>query len=127
MSLKLRQIVLMSRDKHLLSSFLSELLELDLVPTGEGVRLSGAGFQLLILESGSASSQSIQNAALLIDFAVDSYDALSELQQKCQFFAYRFQLPPHSEAEIKTMGALSYFILRDPEGRKWKFSFVSNA
>lgn len=125
MSIKFGQLALYSKNKSELANFLSELLEMELKSTGEGIRLICNEFSIIIFDDPRSNPT---NMNMMVDFFVDSLEELSELANKAQFFAYRFGLLQSEEdikdivGPIRSIGPLSYFFATDTDGRKWKFS-----
>lgn len=126
MTIQIGQIALYSKDKATLSSFLSELLDADILPTGDAVRLVHSNFTIIILDGSDSSSQRTPND-IVVDFFVDSISELEDLKQKAEFFQYRFNsghnIEESEKVEIQSIGPFHFFYLKDTDSRKWKFSF----
>lgn len=128
MSMRVGQLALYSRDIQTTSSFLSDLLETEIIPAGEGVRLVHKEFTIVVIDGGKESSSALPNLTV-VDFFVDSLQELEELRQKYLFFRYRHDAglssanPNQINCEITKIGPFHFFVIVDPDGRKWKFSF----
>lgn len=126
MSLRIGQIALHSRDKNILASFLSELLEMELSHSGDAIRLENDSFNLIIIEDTSMNTKS----SMVVDFFTDSFEELQGLIQKVEFIKYRYRITfvtdegkVLEDVKIHNIGHLHYFFLSDTDGRRWKFSF----
>ena len=122
MSLRLRQIVIASNHHETVAKMLAELLEWPLSPVGtESIRVGEAdSCSLLFLHSARPGLAE----ATIVDFGVESEEELMDLHQRWQFVKYRYGLESCKEGQVIVTTTAKYFLITDPEGRKWKFSFV---
>ena len=124
---RLGQIVLFSKDKQRLASFLCDLFELEMEINSDSISLSNGEISFLVIERPRLAEC---GSSTLIDFYVDSYDELVELNNKIEFLTYRLQSSGESEEllqtmkkpEIKDLGEVKFFFMTDPDGRRWKVS-----
>lgn len=119
MSFQLGQILISSRDPNALAQFLSDVFDLEIVPGPDCIKLRSPQLNLLLL---NAPDQMSVSAHMVLDFEFEQLDDLQDFWQKIQFFKYRYQLPDHQEEKISQTKNSSYFILKDLDGRRWKFS-----
>lgn len=119
MSFQLGQILLSSRDPQALAQFLSDVFDLEMSVSNDTVKLFSSQMKLLIL---SAPSNMPVSAHMVLDFEFEGPEELQEFWQKIQFFKYRYHLPDHLEEKISQTKNSHYFILKDLDGRRWKFS-----
>ena len=126
MTIRIGQIALHSRDKKTLSSFLSELLDMEMSFSGEAIRLENDQFNIIVIED--ADMKCVSN--MMIDFFVDSFDELKSFIQKVEFIKYRYRITFVTnegkildDVKIHNVGHLHYFFLSDTDGRRWKFSW----
>lgn len=117
--MKLRQIVVYSQMKEKMVSFLSDLFELDIIPAGDGVVLSGEDLQFLIVHLDKKQNF---HESLLLDFECDDLDDLESFWQRVKFHLYRHQFKEENLEAIQSFGKRHGFYFQDGEGRKWKFS-----
>lgn len=126
MGLYFGQLALYSKNVNELAAFLSELLEAELRPAENAVRLIHGHFTMIIFEEPRSGAT---NNNMMVDFFLESKEELEELHQKAQFFTYRLR-PTESQqsienivSNIKNLNVISYFFVTDTDGRKWKFSY----
>lgn len=119
MTMKLAQIILYSQDQNSLALFLSELMDIELEKLSEGIRLKGDEHSFLIV---GPTPKSPGPSDLMLDFELEERQDLEDFWQKFQFLKYRYELPEHSGGKITHLDSMSFFVLHDPDGRKWKFS-----
>jgi hypothetical protein len=121
MSISVGQIALHSKDIQKCSSFLSDLLDTEIIPAGDAVRLVHKSFTIVVIDGSDNKIESSANLTV-IDFFVDSIQELEDLRQKYLFFHYR-ENSIEASCELRTIGPISFFVIVDPDGRKWKFSY----
>lgn len=126
MTLRIGQIALHSKDKKILASFLSELLDMEISLSGDAIRLTNDSFNIIIIEDQELSGKN----SMVIDFFTDSFDELQGLIQKVEFIKYRYRITfvtdegkVLEDVKIHNVGHLHYFFLSDTDGRRWKFSY----
>lgn len=119
MSFHLGQILITSRDPNALAQFLSDVFDLEMIPGQDSVKLHSPHLNILVL---LAPQQMPVSAHMVLDFEFQDLQELQDFWQKIQFFKYRYQLPDHQEEKITQTKSSSYFILKDLDGRRWKFS-----
>jgi hypothetical protein len=126
MSVNLRQIVLASPRPTIVAQLLSDVLDWPMTPVGEGVRLGleGQG-SLLFIKAQIKAPRGQGIDSTLVDFWVETDQELDELHQRWQFARYRHGLDAEGHVPLTTTDTARYFIIHDPDGRKWKFSFVN--
>jgi len=128
MSITVGQIALYSKDIQKISTFLSDLLETEIQPAGEGVRLIHQSFTIVVIDGSQDEAKRAPNLTV-VDFSVDSLQELEDLRQKYLFFRYRDdagltdESSPEFSCDVKSIGPIHYFVVVDPDGRKWKFSY----
>lgn len=122
MSLRLRQIVMASHQVETVAKLLAELLEWPLTAVGaDSIRVGPVeSCSLLFIPS----KRSVLAEAALVDFGIESESELNDLHQRWQFVKYRYGLEDCKEGVLTSTSTAKYFMITDPEGRKWKFSFV---
>ena len=124
---RLGQIVLFSKDKQRLASFLCDLFEMEMDINADSISLGDGEISFLIIERPRLAEC---GSSTLVDFYVDSEDDLNELNSKIEFLTYRLQSSGESEEliqsmkkpEIKDLGEVKFFFMTDPDGRRWKIS-----
>ena len=127
MTIQIGQVALYSKDKANLASFLSDILEAEILPTGDAVRLVHENFTIIILDGSEVQGPATPND-IVVDFFVESLSELEDLKQNAEFFQYRYNSSqssqnPSENVEIQSIGPFHFFYLRDTDNRKWKFSF----
>jgi len=124
MSMKLGQIVLFTRQREALVNFLTELLEVEVREIGEGLELKNSSVRFLVIEADKSQLLST-NGDMILDFFFDTRPELETFLQKSEFCLYR-QGPTNDHIKRPTINyseGVFYFYLRDPDGRRWSFSF----
>jgi hypothetical protein len=124
MAMKLGQVVLFSRARDRLVNFLTELFDLELQDVSDGLMLKNQFTQFLVVEADK-SQLLATNGDMILDFFVDSREELETFLQKAEFCFYR-QGPNNDHIKRPTINyaeGIFYFYLRDPDGRRWSFSF----
>lgn len=119
MSFKIAQLILFSQDTKRLAQFLSDLFDMELLKLSDGIQLSSSHLTLLVV---GPTKKAAGPSDLMVDFEVESAEDLENFWQKVQFFKYRYELEDHQEEKITKTDTMSYFVLKDPDGRKWKLS-----
>ena len=120
MTMKLAQIILYSQDQHSLALFLSELMDIELEKLSEGIRLKSDEQSFLIV---GPTPKSAGPSDLMLDFELEEKQDLEDFWHKFQFLKYRFELPDSQGSTMTHTDNMSFFVLQDPDGRKWKFSY----
>ncbi len=120
MELKLRQILLYSKDVSLLSSFLSDLFDLEVIPTENGAYLENNFFCFLLKED--KKRRSVKTKETIVDLNVSSIHELHELIKRIEFLNYRLDQEMRNETEIQTDLDFTFFEIHDPDQRVWRFS-----
>jgi len=122
MSLRLRQIVIASNKQEIVAKVMAELLDWPINAVGiDGIRVGTIDSSSLLFINSKKSGLA---EAALVDFGVESEEELNDLHQRWQFVKYRYGLLDCKEGQLTVTNTAQYFMITDPEGRKWKFSFV---
>ena len=116
--MEMGSIHLYSNKLEELSTFLSELFDLDLEPQGEDLVLSNNACSFKIHEAKSRKKR--PNNDLMVDFLLDERDDLENLLQKIEFINYRNG--SIGTGKLEGEGSESRLLVTDPDGRNWKFS-----
>ncbi|WP_157680654.1 hypothetical protein [Bacteriovorax sp. Seq25_V] len=113
-----------------LTSFLSDLFDLEIDNSRDSIRLVNEDLSFLIIER----EEKLNNqGTLMLDFFVSSLDELHQIKDKYQFLNYRQNsLSTDGTAlglstqpiEIKEAGDMSFFFFTDPDQRRWKVSYL---
>ena len=119
MGLKLREIELLTKDKQALSSFLSELLEMEVRPHQEQVLLEREDLTLVVTEVEGLRRQ---NSHMFVRFETDSVKELEHLASRWEFLNYRYQLSSQKKPGVRNDGTWSSLQILDLDGRRWEFS-----
>lgn len=123
-------IILYSQHPKELASFFSELLDLDLKPiaTGEGIVVHSENVAIKVLKANA--DQLFHKAGerdLMVEFSYESQQELEDLLHKVQFLSYRQNAEkPVPRAKLSKVGDEVFFLLKDPDGRTWRFSYVGD-
>lgn len=120
MELRLRQIVLYSNNISKLSAFLSDLLDLEVIPKANGVYLENDYFCFLIKDVKKTNKKNLTNT--VIDLHVSSLSELYALIKKIEFIQYRLEMSENQSIEVLQDDNLAYFEASDPDLRVWRFS-----
>lgn len=129
MAISLGQMILYSKDKKLLSSFLSQLLELETSVNDGDIILSSMYLSLRIVDFTSGNSDFRDedlnySGDLIIDFFVSSEDELKKTMQRVEFLNYCMKdLLKESSFELKSIGNTKFLEVIDPDNRKWRFTY----
>lgn len=119
--MKLRQIVFSSPQHEMVAQLLGEVLDWPLTAIGDGIRVGREGEGALLFIKGK---KTVFGESTLLDFCVESLEELQDLHQRWQFVRYRHTEQSLKQGEIVEADAACYFMIHDPDGRKWKFSFI---
>ena len=124
--MNLTNIVLNTTDKKKLSNYISEIFDkqVSVVDNQYSINMDGINFLFKQVE-GDQANQDFQHT--LLEFFVDSVEALEDLLKKVQFYHYRLNAgnkPGHfcEIPEIHGDQGIHYFEVEDTDHRKWKFS-----
>ena len=130
MSLLVSHINLYSQRPQELANFFSELLDMDIKPdeAGEGIWVSNND---LVLYVSQASAEQLFHKGgerdIQLEFKLDTLNELEDLLHKIQFLSYRQNTNEESKslpkAKLSKVKDKVFFNLKDPDGRRWKFSF----
>lgn len=132
MGLIVGHLNLYSQKPKELAQFFSELLDLDIVPEkgGDGIWVQGSTVKLFITQ---ASAEQLFHKAgerdLMVEFSLATQTELEDLLHKVQFMSYRKigddarQKAAPSKAQLSKVGNQIFFNVKDPDGRRWKFSY----
>ena len=138
MGLHVSHINLYTQKPQELAHFFSELLDMDIRPGegGEGIWVENSDLKLYVTQA--SATQLFHKGGerdLQLEFKLDNLNELEDLLQKVQFLSYRQNTSQHPSDEEKAEGKavpkvkLSkvkdkvFFNLKDPDGRRWKFSY----
>ncbi len=116
--MELAQVILYSGHKEKLGQLLSEVFEAEILPLGEGIGLKADSVNLLILDH----DEKMRGPASIMDFYVKDPEELLELQNRLQFFAYRYGKGNDVEIETRKNEEYSYILIKDYDQREWKFT-----
>lgn len=119
MSIKLAQIILYSQDQNALALFLSELMDIEMEKLNEGIRLKGPQSDFLIV---GPTPRTPSPSNIMLDFELEDRSSLEYFWQKFQFLKYRYEISENAGGQLTHLDSMSFFVLQDPDGRKWKFS-----
>lgn len=132
MGLKVSHINLFSPKPQELSQFFSELLDMDITPdkSGDGIWVENEYLRLFI---GSSNADQLFHTGgerdVLLEFSLDSQEELEDLLHKVHFLSYRQAgekvAKATPKAKLSRVGDKVFFNLKDPDGRRWKFSYTS--
>ncbi|MEC7277060.1 MAG: hypothetical protein VXV96_12130 [Bdellovibrionota bacterium] len=132
MGLIVGHLNLYSRNPTELAQFFSELLDMDLYPdaSGDGIWVSSDTIKFFVTQ---ANADQLFNKAserdLMVEFTLPSLSDLEDLLHKVQFMSYRKsaeELKPKARGhkiQLSKVANKVFFHLKDPDGRRWKFSF----
>ncbi|TNF01526.1 MAG: hypothetical protein EP326_04100 [Deltaproteobacteria bacterium] len=116
--MQLAQVILYSSHKEKLGQLLSEVFEAEIHPVGEGIGLKADSVNLLILDQ----AQTERGPSSIMDFYVKDPEELLELQNRLQFFAYRYGKGNDVQIESRKNEDYSYILIKDYDQREWKFT-----
>ena len=115
--MKFSTVTLEAKDVPSTVSYLSELLELEIVALGdEEILLKNQKVEFKVVPGAKNKSK----GNTIFDLCVEERSELDELSQKAQFLHYRFG-EKCSVAERKKDDLLEELELTDPDGRRWRF------
>jgi hypothetical protein len=133
MGLKVSHINLYSPKPKELAQFFSELLDMDITPdkSGDGIWVSNEFLKLFI---GTSNADQLFHREgerdILLEFGLDSLTEIEDLLHKVQFISYRQAGEKAAKTTPKTklsrIGGKVFFNIKDPDGRRWKFSFTES-
>ena len=115
--MQLSTVTLEAKDVPSTVSYLSELLDLEIVPLDEDeILLKSDVVEFKVVPGAKNKSR----GNIVFDLTVDERRELDELSQKAQFLHYRFG-EKCSFAERKVDEKIQELELTDPDGRRWRF------
>ena len=124
----LRRLRLFSRKPRDLAQFLAEVFDYTIGPANESgaIEVTGEDWSFLIDTARSEHLFSIDGERdVEYEFLLNSVDDLEDLGHKIEFHFYRSKgLSPGKDLVWERSKTESCFWLRDPEGRRWRFSSV---
>ncbi|MCF8059641.1 MAG: hypothetical protein K9K67_10110 [Bacteriovoracaceae bacterium] len=117
-----------------IAHFFSDLLDMDISPDkgGEGIWVQNSDLKLFI---GQASADQLFHKGgerdLQVEFKLDTLEELEDLLHKVHFLSYRQTTTEEGakktlKAKLSKVGNKVFFNIKDPDGRRWKFSFTDN-
>ncbi len=127
--MRVGQVILFSKDKLLLSRFLSDLFDLMPSVDEDAIRIKGANISFLIIEREKLAFSGSSN---IIDFFVDSIEEIEAMHKKVEFIYYRYDIKDLDGESNKTVPSIknsqegSFFFITDPDNRRWKISFFKS-
>lgn len=133
MSLLVGHLNLYSQKPKELAQFFSELLDMDISPDSKssGIWLKSSDLTLYI---DQASAEQLFHKGgerdIMVEFELGSLTELEDLLHKVQFISYRQGeegVAQGPKVKLSKVGEKVFFNLRDPDGRRWKFSFCAEA
>jgi len=132
MGLKVSHINIFSPKPNEVSHFFSELLDMDITPekSGDGIWVENDFLKLFV---GNANADQLFHTSgerdIFLEITMDTLNELEDLVHKVQFLDYRRLSEkderPSGKAKLSKVGEKIFFNLKDPDGRKWKFSYNS--
>lgn len=130
MGLHVSHINLYSQKPQELASFFSELLDMDIRPDGGGDGIWVENSDLRLFVTQASADQLFHKGGerdLQLEFKLDTLDELEDLLHKVQFLSYRQQVNEDTKsvpkAKLSKVKDKVFFNIKDPDGRRWKFSF----
>lgn len=133
MSLLVGHLHLYSQKPTELAHFFSELLDMDIVPDqkGGGIWLKNSDLTLFV---DQASAEQLFHKGgerdMMVEFQMSSLNELEDLLHKVQFIGYRQgdgEVAQGPKVKLSRIADKVFFNLKDPDGRRWKFSFSEAA
>lgn len=134
MGLTVGHLNLFSRNPLDLAHFFSDLLDMDLRPDsgGDGIWVLSDTIRFFITQANAEQLfHKGGDRDLMVEFSLSSLNELEDLLHKVQFMSYRkigddqrTKSAPQ-KAQLSKVGTKVFFHLKDPDGRRWKFSFDS--
>jgi predicted lactoylglutathione lyase len=116
--MQLSTVTLEAKDVPSTVSYLSELLDLEIVALGDDeILLRNHKIEFKVVPGAKNKSR----GNIVFDMSVDEAEELNELSQKAQFLHYRFG-EKCSVAKRKSNESLEELELTDPDGRLWRFT-----
>jgi len=124
--MNLTNIVLNTTDKRKLSNYISEIFDKPVVILNNQYSINMDGIKFIFKQVDDETVQSASKQTLL-EFSVDSLEALEDLLKKVQFYHYRSNAKEKSERDFEIPDihgdcGIHYFEVADTDNRKWKFS-----
>lgn len=115
--MQLSTVTLEAKDVSSTVSYLSELLDLEIVALGDDeILLKNQRVEFKVVPGGKSKNK----GNIVFDLTVDNEECLKELCLKAQFLHYR-----HGEkcsfAERQNENGQEELELTDPDGRRWRF------
>lgn len=118
--MQLSTVTLEAKDLPSTVSYLSELLDLEIVALGdEEILLRNGRIEFKVVPGAKNKSK----GNIVFDMQVEELEELNDLYQKSQFLHYRFG-EKCDIAERKNNDGLEVLELTDPDGRRWRFSTI---
>jgi len=115
--MQLSTVTLEAKDVPSTVSYLSELLDLEIVPLDQDeILLKSDSVEFKVIPGGKNKNK----GNIIFDLVVDERRELDELSQKAQFLHYRYG-EKCSMLESKQDNLLKELELTDPDGRRWRF------
>ncbi len=133
MSLLVGHLNLYSQKPQELAQFFSELLDMDISPDekGGGIWLKNTDLTLFV---DQASAEQLFHKGgerdMMVEFNLGTLTELEDLLHKVQFISYRHgegDMAKAPKAKLSKVGDKVFFNLKDPDGRRWKFSYTEDS
>src|SRR3989339_1224657 len=124
--MNLTNIVLNTTDKKTLSNYISEIFDKQVSISNNQYVINMDGINFIFKQVDDDQVQHDSRHTLL-EFSVDSVEALEDLLKKVQFYHYRLNAGKNTDRlfeipEIHGDQNIHYFEVEDTDNRKWKFS-----
>lgn len=117
--MQLSRMILYSRDTKVLSSFLSEMFDTELMPENETIIHQSDIMDFQVCPLKKRRKKEVGAESQLLEFILDGDESLESIKQKIQFFSYRHQL---SLDDLVVKEAPGQIVVKDPDGRHWQFT-----
>tara|TARA_R110002072_G_scaffold64203_8_gene159924 strand:- start:11413 stop:11805 length:393 start_codon:yes stop_codon:yes gene_type:complete len=128
MSLRLGNIVLFSRNPKILGSFLSDIFDSECLTLKDQTYYIDneiASFKILPIKADQLFAQGGERDFLL-EIETGSLDELEDFLHKIQFLKFRHgNTEEQGKVELTRDQDCYFFIVRDPDGRRWKFFWLN--
>lgn len=130
MSLLVSHINLYTQRPQELANFFSELLDMDIRPDsgGEGIWVENSDLKLYVAQA--TADQLFHKGGerdIQLEFKLSTLEELEDLLHKIQFLSYRQntaeEVKSLPKAKLSKVKDKVFFNIKDPDGRRWKFSF----
>ena len=119
MNLSLGQIIIESKNKELLATFLSDVFEMEILASQDTVTLSKSGTTFSLVDIGSEVTES----SVTVNLYTQDKEELHEILKRVQFLGHRLGMKNfNKDTEIFTTDGLNSILLKDTDGRSWKVS-----